>query len=502
MKKNSFFVSALLGCFLLAGPALAQDKSVKLTTNKTAGETITLMVNHSKGITVDWGDGQPVTYNPEKKDGFCSIEGTVKGEVITITGKNTWNTLGCSNCGITSIDLSNAKTLQSLYCDNNALSSLDLRGMTQLADLDCSNNQIKELVFNSTSASEIAKDLASIENFNISNNQLSGTYYMKLPTLQTINASNNQYNKFFVYDDDLRSVNCSNNELAGFISLSKCPKLSNVICFNNDFTGISFSNEGASVKQVVCDDNAIGKMDLGKAEELKDLSCANNEMKDLTIHEKSKLNSYKASGNRLTLKALPQKRYAPDNMAFEPQLPFDIAGTEGFLKKNDIPYAPVSDSWSDRQMVNFKEACSVAGGRFDAKEQCFAINEDGTETELSRRSTSSGDEDYYFLSGKFAFFRPYKKAYIALTSKSYGYTIKSIPFAIGDDVTAVESVTDNSGLNIYTANGEIVLNSSAATQVHIYTIDGKNVWHGQVNGTENVRLPKGVYVVNGKKIIL
>ena len=67
MRKNLFQISAPLATGIVAGSlsAAAQtERIVKLTTGKAVGSEITLLVNHTyEGVTVDWGDGNPVAYN-------------------------------------------------------------------------------------------------------------------------------------------------------------------------------------------------------------------------------------------------------------------------------------------------------------------------------------------------------------------------------------------------------------------------------------------------------
>ena len=87
MNKNSYLASVLLAGSLFFGSlsVQAQDRTIKLTTQKPAGEAVTLLVNYTyKGVTVDWGDGQPVVYNTGKEP-IREITGTVKGSTITIT---------------------------------------------------------------------------------------------------------------------------------------------------------------------------------------------------------------------------------------------------------------------------------------------------------------------------------------------------------------------------------------------------------------------------------
>ena len=84
-----------------------------------------------------------------------------------------------------------------------------------------------------------------------------------------------------------------------------------------------------------------------------------------------------------------------------------------------------------------------------------------------------------------------------------GFVINSTPIAIGDDITGTDNITANSNeLQITTAGNAIVMSCGTSTAVNIYTIEGKKAWNGNVYGTVNVTLPKGIYIVNGKKVIL
>ena len=51
MKKNKLFVSLLAAGMLAISPAMADDV-VKLTTSKTAGETVSLQINNADGVRV------------------------------------------------------------------------------------------------------------------------------------------------------------------------------------------------------------------------------------------------------------------------------------------------------------------------------------------------------------------------------------------------------------------------------------------------------------------
>ena len=503
MKRNFFFASLLLGASLLmATPSMAQDKLVKLTTAKEIGQPITLIVNHNnKGVSVDWGDGKVETYQTSKAEGICNVEGIVKGKVITISGGDNWTMLACKGCGLTDIDLSKAKDLHSLYCQNNQLTSLNLSGMKKLVDLNCSNNQISKLVFNS---GNVSSELASLQNFNIANNQMTGYYNYKLKDMQHLNVSNNKYKALYIYDTELRSVDCSNNNIEGFLNLKSCEHLNNVIFNNNQISNILLANNGEFIHQLYGNDNNITILDLSLAEKLTDLVCQNNKLKSLTTHSKARLDVMNVSNNNLAFNCLPSKSYAPEYLKFAPQGDYNISNAEGLLKKDGVPYAPLATKWSEirKVAIDLTIPGSLSNNRYDATYEWCSVNADGSETPMVQRKSSTQEGDFYATHGKFSFFTPQKKAYLKLTSKSYGFVIKTTPIAIGDDITGVEQMVTSNGLEIAVANGTIILNSTVATPVNIYTTDGKQVWQNVVSGTTSVKLPKGVYVVNGKKVIL
>ena len=503
MKKLRRTLTLFVGGFLFSSFTYAQSYIVKMTTTKDIGTPVAISVNHnSKAFTIDWGDGQQNTYQTDSNDMVYTIEGTVKGKVISVGGEDGWHMLNCSDCSLTQIDLSTAKNLTSLYCANNQLTTLDVRGMINLLDLDCSHNQIAKFVL--TDVNAIDKDLASIENLNISYNQFSGAYLFKMPTLQHLKINNNAYNKFYIYDEKLKSLDCSNNQISGFLSLSMCKELQSVVCNGNAITTFTLADQGKNIQQIVCDDNLIKTLDLDKATALSDLLCTDNQLHTVTLAPQAMLSTLDAKDNSLTFSILPAKDKAPKFLAFEPQRPFDLSKAEGILTKDNVVYAPLAANWEDRNstFINMNAFCVLNDNTNDADYQWYSVSTDGTETRMTE-CTTEANGDYAVDNGKFAFFKGHQKAYTKLTSKSYGFVIESTPIAIGDNLTAVEHINnDSQHLQIRVSHNSLILSSTTETGVKIFTIDGKNVWNGKVNGTIALPLPKGIYIVNNHKIIL
>ncbi len=513
MIKKSILPSAVLVGGLLCGSAAvqAQDRVVKLTTARGVGSEMTLLVNNTySGVTVDWGDGTVQTY--KGAEAIVEVRGAVKGSVITITGGVTWDMLACAGCDLTAIDLSGAKDLRSLYCQNNALTSLDLRGMGSLVDLNCSNNQIEKLTY--TTASKPENDLKSIETLDVSDNKLSGSFANGFTTLVVLDVSNNEITSLSVSKNaKLDVLNCSNNALKA-LTLSSNKQISTVVCNNNEITTLTLPKDISTIRQFICDDNVItSAFDLSACGELSDLSCANNSITSISLPYDTKVNSLNLTNNHLSFASLPRRVKRPVYLSFMPQKPFDVSGFEGMKKKDGVPYMPVV-TWDTRgdATLNLSEYMYVGGtssatGTREVTIEWYKINEDGTRTEL-KSGTSSTPNDYSISSGITSFFTPAPKVVGRLTSnltyKGDGFYVETSVFAVGEDqVTAIGEVkTQGSDLVLAPSRGRLTMSCPVPTAVSIYAADGRAVWKGKVETSATVELPSGIYMVNGRKVVL
>lgn len=491
------------GSFLTATLAFSQDNIVKFKTTKEVGSPISFYVNHCKEqLSIDWGDGKFIPYTDTGTEFVSTIEGTVKGKEITIKGSKEWYMLDCSNCNISEINLSAAHQLRSLFCQHNNITTLNLKGMVNLVDLNCSNNQITQITL--TDPNNAGKDLKAIENLDISHNELSGTYTYKLKTLQHLKANNNKYTKFYMYDENLQTFDCSHNQISGFLNVTKSPQLTTLICHNNELSNLYLANRGAAIRQLVCDNNQIKRLSLNDASQLGTLLCTNNELENLHLSNDATPNGMDVAGNALTFSVLPAKDKAPRYLSFEPQRPVDISQVEGMLVKDNVPYAPIASNWDDRtsSFIDLSAYYTLSDSTIDATCQWYSVDPDGHQSEMTE-CTTAADGDFTAENGKISFFKAQKKAYAQLTSTTYGFVLTTTPIAIGSDITAIEDVkTDAQLLHISIARNAIILSSNTETEVDIYTIDGKKAWNGTVIGTTSVALPKGIYIVNNKKIVL
>lgn len=71
---------------------------------------------------------------------------------------------------------------------------------------------------------------------------------------------------------------------------------------------------------------------------------------------------------------------------------------------------------------------------------------------------------------------------------------------ISDAIVGVTNEQD--GLSISSNDDNITISTLAGTHVAIYSITGVKVWSGHVYGTEVLQMPSGIYLVNGKKVVV
>ncbi len=76
--------------------------------------------------------------------------------------------------------------------------------------------------------------------------------------------------------------------------------------------------------------------------------------------------------------------------------------------------------------------------------------------------------------------------------RKYGLgDMTSIDTPVADGTTSVEAVA-----------GGVMVNAASATNVKVYSVDGKLIYDNVVSGTEYIALPAGVYVVNKTKVVV
>ncbi|MGM9694268.1 MAG: hypothetical protein ACI3YC_04595 [Alloprevotella sp.] len=518
MRKFQHLLSLLAAGMFLTVPAMAQTQSIKLTSAKPVGESISFSVNQLKhGVTVDWGDGV-LQEIPASTDPVLKIEGTIKGNTIVISADRRLNALICPGQEVTSIDLSEVPNLISLYCQNNKLTELDITVCPILRDLNCADNQITHMLIDATKNK-------FIENLNIANNgmqnvKLTGTgpFVYRLNTLRTADISGNAFNAgSFGNNSNLDMLVSCNNSHSGKLDLKLSPSITSIVCSGNKYQQLLVPTTGyPQLRQLVMDDNTLETLDLSLCPELKVISVANNQLTDVALHEDVALYSYNCEGNKLNFSTLPGKAIKERITHFNYANQDPIIDITSVLKQNGENYYINLCQWADRnKSENWLDLRAYAKNAEGTKLTFGYYGRKAGETEFSEmklKKLSSQEGDYSIQAstgqnaGASSFFNPFEEAYVEITYPAAypGLAFTTTHFAIIDPSTGIADVTVNGkdGLALQPGKGSVTLQSAQPQMVNVYDAAGRRVVRMSVHGTETISLPSGIYVINGKKVAL
>lgn len=522
MKKNKLFVSLLASGMLAISPAMAQDV-VSFTTSKQIGETVTLQVNQpaSGSIQVDWGDGVPVTI-ASTEDDLLTITGELKDQSFSISSTSRIETLICENQSLTAINLSQAKNLTSIYCQNNALTTLDVAGCAKLTDLNCANNNITKLSLT------IAKN-PLLENVNLSGNEMttntgSGTAFTfnsASSNLQHVDISNNKFASVSAaLNKNLDEFKCANNSLKA-LSLASSQDLSVLMCGDNEISKITLGAKQDSLQHVFAENNKLTTLNVSTASNLKYLAVENNELSMVSLYQFTpthKLASYTCGNNSLCFNSFPRKA-AVGSISYLPQnTVVDISSKLTYSSANKKYYMMVCEDKEDfnisgttvnkKYVLDLRDYAKDASGVANNTIKLYGVPA-GTDADEASIHTAA---NIYYASGSNAGFFGFKKAfsvvYAKITSKEYkDLTYMTMRFPVVADLNDLTGINDakvaeTDGFAVKVVADGIEVTAPKAQTVRVFSTEGKLVWQGSVEGTQTINLTKGLYIVNGKKVVL
>ena len=509
MKKNKLFVSLLAAGMLAISPAMADDV-VKITTNKATGETVTLQLNHArKGYTVDWGDGNAISVVTQ--EGINNtVTGTLKGQTITISTASKITTLDCTAQGVTALDLSGSANLQSLFCADNELSELDLAKNAKLLDLNCSNNSIVSLKLNNTNNPLVENLVAS--NNKIKNNGTGNKFEFSSNSLHFLDVSKNAISTLTLSTvPNLNWINCSDNEISS-LNIKSATSVDVVKCDNNKLTSLNVDSAKV-LYQLDAANNNLGSFYAGKADGLKYFNVENNNLSKVTLSKSANFYAYICGGNKLTFPSLPKRTFV-QNISYLPQNVDSISITNKLKFYAGSYYlltCPQKSYYTNKDLnyvLNLTDYKKDLNGYTTPELSFRAIPSDATEPVFEELIFNNKN---FFRSndGIVAFRTAQKEVYAVITSTDYPeLTLKTTHFRVVDDkkdLTAINNVVADkvgSTLSIATQPGVLILSTDAEKFVSVYGSTGQLMWQGIVNGNKRVNLATGVYIVNGKKVVL
>src|SRR5574344_1625113 len=451
--------------------------TIKMTTAKTAGSTISLGIKATGAVTISGvkettfdTTGNTVTY-------------TLTGQDITITGGVTM--INCNGNNITSLDVSNNTNLTSLFCDNNQLTALDVRQNTALTTLYCGGNQLTVLdVSNNAGLENLGCNNNQLTVLDVSNNTKLTQLICSANLFTTLDMSKNTaVNKLTCYyNSNLKKVTISNSDLTNYV-FTGCSSLTTMVLTSttvptinakqfDEFTNLNFYVKDGKYSYVTSADNGS------------------------TI-----VNAYKTATNWSTYadRIYP---YLPKTVTAAKiatlYLPYEVAILEGIkayycagISNGKMQLTQFADGVipAGTPAILTSDAATVAdmlgdGVNSTAPSSASTLlkgasaditNETGTYLTLGESSEAAGTYGFY----------TYKGTTIAantcyILASSLNPSAKGFTLSFDGGTTAIDAITDQTAADV---NG--------ATKVY-YDLQGRRVQ----NPT------KGIYIVNGKKVVI
>lgn len=472
--RKTLLTTALLAAALTAA---ADSQEITLTTSRETGQPMTLLVNATRaGVTVDWGDGTPVSYVPEKAGGVQEITGSVLGANVVIEAPKGLVMLSAEDCDLTAIDLSKATEMRSLYLQHNHLSTINVSTLSALTDLNLADNALTSVTLSTTK-------LPNIETLDLSGNVLTATSFSyATEKLRYLNLADNNYKTLTISKAaNLDALLVSGNQLT---TLGLPGNLSLLDARSNNVSKVTVPPAGLPLmQQCLLDDNAVETLDLSAATGLNTLTIARNGAKSVLLPSKAKLQVYDCSDNALSFGSLPQKSYFPTAyFAYAPQAQLDITDCglhEGNWTSHYLPWLVMNPDYSTRSDAQYQLDLTAHKDGSATNSVVFEVYsvQDGQDVLLEKASATQKTLDYSLVGGKITVLKTFDNLYLKMTDSAYpDLVITTNHFAVLDPTAeGIETIVNDNDDN------------AAA-----YDLQGRRV--------SDVR--EGLYIVNGKKIIV
>lgn len=236
-------------------------------------------------FSIDWGDGQEVTYNAQ-----AYYSELLKGETVKIYGEDIV-ILQASNQGIVSADVSGATGLIRLTVNNNEMTTLTLGNHPALNGLYAYENSIGALDVSGCPALKV---------IDVHENCIQGTIDCSaMSSLSGVDVADNQLTSFIlpkhtaVYD-----VDCSNNNLSS-LDVTGLSGLSELACSGNKLTSIDLTGLTA-VENIYVDGNELTSLDISPCTSLVKVMAAENKLTSIDLSKTPTLTGVYLQDNQLT----------------------------------------------------------------------------------------------------------------------------------------------------------------------------------------------------------
>ena len=431
---------------LFSAAAVAQTQVIRLFSGGDKCAELTFRVSGEGTVHVDWGSGVESDYSNGILTGKCSTDTVTITMPATITGFN------CEGYCIKWLDVNGAPNLVSLNCADNRLTALNVDKLTMLDELNCSGNEIDQL---STANNGRLRYLDCANNF-IGTLNLSGN-----PLLEVLSCSDNRLTALDVkHNDALRGLWCADNSL-GSVDLGICRAINSVVMSSCNLRSVGM-NAPAALQDLWLNNNDLTTLDLKGTDALVTANVSNNRLESLDLRNisgKTKIFLFDCSNNHV-----PFSSFFPETKVEN----YACGLQEGIW----CGY----DSLVINELTDFAELLTNSSG---ARGGVLTAYDASTDEVLQKGSTGA---DYQYLIGRVRFWHEIDSVYFVVTAAKYpDLEIRTNSFVVYDpEATGIHD--------------SMLKFQSPMLDVKCYDLYGRRISTPYKGG-------RGIYIINGKKII-
>ena len=257
-------------------------------------------------FTIDWGDGNPVSYTAQGYYPHALTGNTVRvyGDDVIVLQAPSQNIIGADlsrasrlirvmlgQNGLSQLTLGNHPSLTGLYAEQNALTSLDVAGCTALTVLDVHENAITSDIDCSA--------MSNLSKVDVADNHIASLTLPKHSTLYEVDASNNELTAIDVTGlSGVEELSLYGNKLTA-IDLSGMTGLTDLTLYDNDLATVDLS-PCTSLETFSAAENKIASIDVSTVPTLTGLYLQDNELSELNISANPNIRWLNVNNNNLS----------------------------------------------------------------------------------------------------------------------------------------------------------------------------------------------------------
>lgn len=463
---------------LSSGALQVRADEVKLTTGLTPGEKLQVAFNSDVQLKLTWGNDTEETVNCpggpmeiEVKDADLTIS-TISGKIYSLFVQGN---------KLSALDVSKATNLKQLFAADNELTALSTTNCTLLEEIDVQGNKLAAL--------DLLKN-TKIKDVNVAQNELTGTN-LKLSTTARVHnfvTAHNELTKAAPSVMNLYEVETlwiQHNKVASSLALSGTDNLRSLCASSNELTALTMGNAPV-LKDCWVDHNQLTSIDFTKgAPVLKSLVANDNQLHEVIYDTECKgiLDYVYLQNNALSLNSMPiidaKTKGAVTHYGLMPQAPYQWE--ESF---------ELNKAYSETQAF---------------RQNGFAVNTGVAYTFINGAGETlvSGTDYKINVSKVTTFYTSQANVTLHMTATKYpDMEFTTTPFTVGTP-SGITDVTVNGNLFVEGGVGTLTVSASSPEALRVVSVAGQTIVAKTVaNGTTTLSLPAGVYVVNGKKVLV